>query len=103
MPFFVMQPETILLRGKQLSQQTIQALSTIAGDFRGKDIVSLDQFTADDLLHVFRIAEEMKRRVLRKEPTQLLAGYIVGLLFFEPSSRTYGSFSAAVKWLGGQT
>lgn len=86
-----------------MSQQTIQALSTISGDFRGKDIVSLDQFTADDLVHVFRIAEDMKRRVLRKEPTQLLAGYIVGLLFFEPSSRTYGSFSAAVKWLGGQT
>ena len=32
-----------------------------------------------------------------------VAGNIISLLFFEPSSRTFGSFAAAVKRLGGQT
>ena len=36
-------------------------------------------------------------------PSDLLIGNIVILLFYEPSSRTFGSFSAAVKQLGGQT
>ena len=45
----------------------------------------------------------MKQLVLGKEPCQLLAGQLVSLLFFEPSSRTFGSFAAAVKRLGGQT
>lgn len=35
--------------------------------------------------------------------SDMLKGKIVVLLFYEPSSRTFASFSAAVKQLGGQT
>src|SRR5579859_3227755 len=45
----------------------------------------------------------MKQIVLTNEPSQLLAGYVISLLFFEPSSRTFGSFASAIKRLGGQT
>lgn len=75
----------------------------IHGDFYGKDIVSLDQFGAKDLYTIFERAMEMKQLVLRSEPSQILAGKIVSLLFFEPSSRTFGSFASAIKRLGGQT
>ncbi len=75
----------------------------IDGDFAGKNIVSLDQFTAEDLRRLFLLASEMKRIVLRNESSHILAGMLVSLLFFEPSSRTFGSFAAAVKRLGGQT
>jgi len=34
---------------------------------------------------------------------KILSGKLVTLLFFEPSSRTFGSFSAAIKRLGGVT
>ena len=73
------------------------------GDFRHKDIISLDQFSTGDLYRLFDLAGHMKQLVLNHEPSSLLSGYIVSLLFFEPSSRTFGSFASAVKRLGGQT
>ena len=79
------------------------AIEMIAGDFKGKDIVSLDQFAVDDLRILFRLVNRMKQIALNHEPSSLLAGTIVSLLFFEPSSRTFSSFAAAVKRLGGQT
>ncbi|MBE3564727.1 MAG: aspartate carbamoyltransferase [Thermogemmatispora sp.] len=79
------------------------SLELISGDFKGKDILSLDQFSAADLYRVFALAREMKELVLASQPSQLLAGQLVALLFYEPSSRTFGSFAAAVKRLGGQT
>ncbi len=75
----------------------------IHGNFQGKDILSLDQFSVEDLFIVFRLAMQMKERVLSGEAGQMLAGKLVALLFFEPSSRTFGSFASAVKRLGGQT
>ncbi len=78
-------------------------VETIQGNFQGKDIISLDQFTAEDLYTVFRTALEMKELVLAGRASQILAGRIIALLFFEPSSRTFGSFASAVKRLGGQT
>ena len=78
-------------------------VETIQGNFRGRDIISLDQFTPEDLYTVFRAALEMRELVLAGRPSQILAGKIIALLFFEPSSRTFGSFASAVKRLGGQT
>ncbi|HEY4387023.1 MAG TPA: aspartate carbamoyltransferase [Ktedonobacteraceae bacterium] len=79
------------------------AIAHIQGDFNGKDIVSLDQFSASDLHTVFSLARQMKQLAQYNEPSHILEGLVVALLFFEPSSRTFGSFSAAVKRLGGQT
>ena len=75
-------------------------LEMINGNFKGKDIVSLAQFSAQDLHLLFPLTTEMKQIALNNEPSYLLAGTIVSLLFFEPSSRTFGSFAAAVKRLG---
>ena len=78
-------------------------LERISGDFTGKDILSLDQFSTEDLRTLFHITDKMKRIAINNQPSHLLAGYIVSLLFFEPSTRTFSSFAAAVKRLGGQT
>ncbi len=78
-------------------------LEMINGNFKGKDIVSLAQFSAQDLHLLFPLTTEMKQIALNNEPSYLLAGTVVSLLFFEPSSRTFGSFAAAVKRLGGET
>jgi aspartate carbamoyltransferase len=80
-----------------------QELEKIDGSFRGKDIVSFDQFTPMDLDHLFHLSVRMKRIAMNNEPSRLLEGLLIGLLFFEPSSRTFSSFAAAVKRLGGQT
>lgn len=78
-------------------------VEAIQGSFQGKDVVSLDQFAVEDLFTVFHLARQMKQLVLKSEPSQMLAGKVVSLLFFEPSSRTFGSFASAIKRLGGQT
>lgn len=78
-------------------------VEAIHGDFYGKDIISLDQFGVEDLYKVFNLALHMKRLVLNSEPSSILAGKLITLLFFEPSSRTFGSFASAIKRLGGQT
>jgi len=78
-------------------------IQKINGDFKGKDIVSLDQFSVEDLGILFSLTRKMKEIAVHNQASSLLAGYIVSLLFFEPSSRTFGSFAAAVKRLGGQT
>lgn len=75
----------------------------INGNFKGKDIISLDQFSTEDLRILFNLTSKMKKIALNNEASYLLAGHIVSLLFFEPSSRTFGSFASAVKRLGGQT
>ncbi len=87
-----------------ITLSTVQnTLTPIAGNFYGKDIVSLDQFSQDDLFKLFTLTHKMKRLALNSEPSNLLAGTLTSLLFYEPSSRTFGSFAAAVKRLGGQT
>lgn len=82
---------------------TAHTLTPIDGTFKGKDIVSLDQFSQEDLYQLFTLTHKMKRLALNNEPSTLLAGTITSLLFYEPSSRTFGSFAAAIKRLGGQT
>src|SRR5581483_7073181 len=77
--------------------------SKIHGDFAHKDILSLDQFSVADLYRLFLLADEMKQLALHHQASSLLNGYVVSLLFFEPSSRTFASFVSAVKRLGGET
>jgi aspartate carbamoyltransferase catalytic subunit len=81
----------------------VEESKMINGNFKGKDIVSLDQFSVEDLGILFSLTNKMKQIAVNHEPSSLLAGKIVSLLFFEPSSRTFSSFAAAVKRLGGQT
>ncbi|KKP60543.1 MAG: Aspartate carbamoyltransferase [Candidatus Roizmanbacteria bacterium GW2011_GWA2_34_18] len=67
-----------------------------------KDIVSLDQFNQKSIELLFRQVTKIKKTSTKKL-LKILSGKIVGLLFFEPSTRTFSSNSAAVKRLGGQT
>ena len=62
----------------------------INGNFMGKDIVSLDQFSTEDLRVLVSARERDETYRGEKEPSNLLAGHIISLLFFEPSSRTFG-------------
>src|SRR5947208_6034529 len=87
----------------QIASYPQTELEMINGNFTGKDIISIDQFCAEDLHLLFALTDKMKQIALNNEPSYLLAGTIVSLLFFEPSSRTFGSFAAAVKRLGGET
>ncbi|MDO8686624.1 MAG: aspartate carbamoyltransferase [Candidatus Berkelbacteria bacterium] len=78
-------------------------LEKINGKFKGKDIVSLDQFTPKDIEILFSHIKKMRTIAMNAMSCDILAGKNVVLLFYEPSSRTRGSFDAATKQLGGQT
>jgi len=67
----------------------------------GKDIISVKQFSRDDLQYVFGVAHEMRGMVERVGTFDLLKGKILANLFYEPSTRTSSSFTAAMERLGG--
>ncbi len=69
--------------------------------FYGRDIVSVEQFSRDDLSYIFDAADEMRGIVKRVGATDLLKGYVLANLFYEPSTRTSSSFIAAMQRLGG--
>ncbi|HSM01519.1 MAG TPA: aspartate carbamoyltransferase [Acidimicrobiia bacterium] len=69
--------------------------------FYGRDIVSVRQFDTDDLDYIFEVAHEMQAMVARVGTFDLLKGKILANLFYEPSTRTSSSFTAAMERLGG--
>jgi aspartate carbamoyltransferase len=71
------------------------------GRFKGQSILSISQFNLDDLGYVFDVAEEFRLMVKRVGSLNLLRGYILANLFYEPSTRTSSSFLAAMQRLGG--
>ncbi len=70
-------------------------------EWYGKDILSVKQFSRDDLEYVFGVAHEMRGMVERVGTFDLLKGKILANLFYEPSTRTSSSFTASMERLGG--
>jgi aspartate carbamoyltransferase catalytic subunit len=69
--------------------------------FYGKDIISVRQFSREDLEYIFGVANEMHEMVERVGSFDLLKGKILANLFYEPSTRTSSSFTSAMERLGG--
>lgn len=69
--------------------------------FYGQDILSVKQFSRQDLAYIFEVAHEMREMVARVGAFDLLRGKILANLFYEPSTRTSSSFTAAMERLGG--
>lgn len=65
-------------------------------NFRGRDVVSIRDFSRKEIEHMLATAEKMEK--FSGEP---LRGKILACLFFEPSTRTRLSFEAAMEKLGG--
>lgn len=75
----------------------------IANRFTNKDILSLKQFDTTSIASLFAVTQRMERVAKASKSSSILAGTVTVLMFYEPSSRTMGSFDAAIKRLGGQT
>ena len=68
---------------------------------KGKNILALEDFSAEEIRLVLHTAQEMKNiigRDIKKMPT--LRGKSIVTLFYEPSTRTRTSFELAGKYLG---
>jgi aspartate carbamoyltransferase catalytic subunit len=70
-------------------------------DFLGAHILSIDQFTLEDIEKIFLVARTMEPYAAGTKCTRVLEGAIMANLFFEPSTRSRVSFGAAFNRLGG--
>ncbi len=73
----------------------------MAAKLTNRDLVSLKDFTKEEIEHIFSVAEEMEPIARGEKVSRLLAGKVLATLFFEPSTRTQFSFQAAMQRLGG--
>ncbi len=69
---------------------------------KGKDIVSVNDLSRENMERIFDVAKEMVPIARGNERSEVLKGYILANLFFEPSTRTRLSFEAAMHRLGGK-
>lgn len=72
-------------------------------DFKGADILSTEQFSKEDILHICDVARTFEAIAGKRETSDLMRGKLMASLFYEPSTRTRFSFETAMKRLGGQT
>ena len=66
-------------------------------DFKGRDIISINDFSKEEILYILKAARQMEQ----KPKSNLLKGRILAALFFEPSTRTRLSFTSAMEQLSG--
>lgn len=65
---------------------------------KNRSLVSIQDYSKEEILRILDLAQEFEAN-----PRQdLLHGYVVASLFFEPSTRTRLSFESAVNRLGGR-
>jgi aspartate carbamoyltransferase catalytic subunit len=74
----------------------------MSNPFYDRDIVSIKDFTKDDLEFVFDSTDSISR-LKHSERGELGKGRTLGYIFYEPSTRTRMSFEAAMASLGGSS
>jgi len=72
-------------------------------DLRGRDLLSVADLSAEEVLRVFATAEGLKTefRATRRHARQPLVGRTLAMLFQKPSLRTRVTFEAGMAQLGG--
>ena len=75
----------------------------MSAGFRGMDVVSIRDFSREQIEYVLKLAEKMVPIARGEERSVMLEGHVLGSLFYEPSTRTRLSFDAAMTRLGGRT
>jgi aspartate carbamoyltransferase catalytic subunit len=70
--------------------------------FKGKDIISIKDFSKKEINNILDYAEEMITYAKGENYKDLLKGKVLSTLFFEPSTRTRLSFESSMNRLGGR-
>ncbi|WP_292466536.1 aspartate carbamoyltransferase [Methanolobus sp.] len=69
--------------------------------FKDQHIISMREFPREMIDHILNAAEKMEPIAHGKQKSDMLAGKVLAVLFFEPSTRTRMSFETAMLRLGG--
>ena len=70
-------------------------------DLRGRDLISTQDWTREEIETLLDVAWDLKRKRALGEPHALLRDKVLALLFFFTSTRTRISFEAGMAQLGG--
>ena len=71
--------------------------------FNLNNVISIKDFQKEDINFILNEAENLEKVARSEEKSQDLAGKVLGMMFFEPSTRTRLSFETAIKRLGGDS
>ncbi|MBZ9570488.1 aspartate carbamoyltransferase [Methanobrevibacter sp. TMH8] len=69
--------------------------------FNLNDVISIKDFQKKDIEFILDEAENLEKVARSEESSEELGGKILGMMFFEPSTRTRLSFETSMKRLGG--
>ena len=70
--------------------------------FRLKNIISIKDFEREDIEYILDEASKLEDVAKSRAISEELKGKMLGLMFFEPSTRTKLSFETSIKRLGGE-
>ena len=74
----------------------------VGNKFQLDDVIEAQQFDRDILNAIFKVTREMEKVEKNSPGSQILKGFLMATLFYEPSTRTRLSFESAMKRLGGE-
>ncbi|ONI13427.1 hypothetical protein PRUPE_4G221200 [Prunus persica] len=75
---------------------------SVGNKFQLTDVIESQQFDRDLLSAIFEVARDMEKIEKNSPGSQILKGYLMATLFYEPSTRTRLSFESAMRRLGGE-
>ncbi len=72
------------------------------GNFKGRDIIDINDFSKEELLFILKTAKKFDPEFVKSDRSNytIAQGKIVACLFFEPSTRTEQSFRSAAQKIG---
>jgi ornithine carbamoyltransferase len=73
----------------------------MAVSMKGRSLVSIEDFSTEDIWQVWSLADDLKRRQKVGEPHRILEGKQLAMIFQKPSLRTQVSFETGMSQLGG--
>ncbi len=71
--------------------------SSLGNSFKGKDFLTLQDYTTEELLYILKVAKSLKLNRLQT----VLSGKTLGMIFAKSSTRTRVSFEVGIYQLGG--
>ncbi|XP_040282824.1 CAD protein isoform X2 [Bufo bufo] len=92
-----------LMSPQNMPIQTVPHVQTspLLHPFIGQHILSVKQFSKDQMSHLFNVAHTLRMLVQKERSLDILKGKVMAAMFFEASTRTSSSFAAAMHRLGG--
>jgi len=100
MPEIVQRFVLEILKSVSVVTHSVHSASVGNGE-QARHLLSVDTYTRESVEELLRIADMMQPVARRQKTTRVLEGAVLANLFFEASTRTRLSFSAAFARLGG--